>query len=90
MILSAKGQETLLRIKANSAPLAEIKALAKEIGRDQPLALEHWATGQLQSRLLAILVLDRKLLDQALVDELVAGMANCSLTERNQLSASAR
>lgn len=49
----------------------EVRKLAKEIKRDHALALELWATGIVEARLLAILVLDPKRLSADALDAMV-------------------
>ena len=54
--------------------LGELKRLAREIKRDHDLALALWATGSYHPRMLAVLILDRQRIDQALVDRLTADL----------------
>lgn len=49
----------------------DIKALAKKLKTNHPLALELWATGLLEARMLAVLVADPKQLTNELLDEWV-------------------
>lgn len=51
--------------------LGEIRALAKEIKTDHDLALELWATGIIDARLLAILLLTPKALSSDEMDRMV-------------------
>lgn len=74
MELSPKAQELHDQVAADDTPAGAIKKLAKAIKKDHPLAMELWSTGHLNSRLLAVLVMDKKLLDQELVDTLCSGM----------------
>ena len=53
------------------AQLGHIRKLAKEIGRDHELAMELWATGNIDARLLAILLLVPKRLSPAELDAMV-------------------
>lgn len=53
------------------ARLGDVRKLAKEIGRDHDLALELWATENLEARLLATLLLRPKRLTAAELDGLV-------------------
>lgn len=57
--------------------LGEIRTLAKRIKVDHALALELWETGNLDARLLAVLLFDLKKLGRADVDRLVRA-ANAS------------
>lgn len=51
--------------------LGKIRAVAKEIGANHQLALELWATGNIDARQLAILLLDPKRLSAAELDVFV-------------------
>lgn len=51
--------------------LGNIRKLAKEIGRDHELALELWDTGNIDARLLAILLLDVRRLSREELDAMV-------------------
>ena len=53
------------------ARLGDLRKLAKEIGPDHELALELWATGHLEARLLAILLMRPKRLSATELDALV-------------------
>lgn len=74
MALSPKAQELCDQLAPGNTPAGTIKKLAKAIKQDHPLAMELWSTGLLDCRLLAVLIMDKKLLDQALVDTLCADM----------------
>ena len=51
--------------------LGKIRKIAKEIGANHELALELWATGNIDARQLAILLLKPKRLTRADIDEMV-------------------
>lgn len=57
---------------ALGVPLPAIRSLGKEIGHNQGVALELWASGYHEARLLAALVADPKQLDTALVEQWVS------------------
>lgn len=64
----------------------DLKKLAKSIKQDHELAMSLWQSGGFNARLLAVLVMDKKRLDQALIDSLAADMLVHSENEQNQLS----
>jgi len=67
--------ESLLpRLDADDVKLGDIKKIAAEIKRDHELAMALWATERLHPRLLAVLILDKKLLTQDVIDGLVADL----------------
>ena len=51
--------------------LGQIRKVAKEVGRNHSLALQLWATGNIDARLLAILLLTPKQLSEAELDGMV-------------------
>lgn len=83
--LSSKAVSLCNQIKSESTKLGEIKKIAKEIKKDHELAMELWSTEELLPRLLAILILDKKLITQELIDTLDKEMQIHSFDERNQL-----
>ena len=74
MALSPRAQELHDQIASGGTPAGTLKKLAKATGKDHALAMELWSTGKLDCRLVAVLIMDKKLLDQELVDELCADM----------------
>lgn len=74
MPLSERAQELHDQVAPDNTPSGTIKKLAKTIKTDHALAMELWATGNRSSRLLAVLIMDKKQLDQELVDRLCADM----------------
>jgi 3-methyladenine DNA glycosylase AlkD len=64
----------------------DLKKRAKEIKKDHSLALDLWNSGRYHARLLAVLILDKKLVTQDLIDQLAADMLKHESTERNQLT----
>lgn len=76
--------QILQRITAETK-LGNLRKMAKEIGKDHALAMELWSSGRFLPRQLAILVMDKKELSQAVIDELVEEMQAHPLSERVQL-----
>lgn len=74
MPLSPVAQDLHDQVSPTDTPAGSIKALAKAVKKDHPVAMELWSTGDLHSRLLAVLIMDRSLLDQERVDSLCADM----------------
>ncbi len=65
--------------------LGDLRKIAKGIKKDHGLAMELWSTGELLPRLLAILIMDGKMLSQDLVDKLDQDMKSHPEDGRNQL-----
>ncbi|MDW3192450.1 MAG: DNA alkylation repair protein [Cytophagales bacterium] len=84
MNLSPGAQEVYHRIH-DATKLGDIKKLAKEIKKDHELAMELWSTAHLIARKLAVLIMDKKLLKQQLIDQLVLEMQVHTQEEQNGL-----
>lgn len=85
MELSPKAAAIYAHIDPGATKLGDLRSLAKEIKKDHDLAMELWSTGQSLARQLAILVMDKKLLSPAQVDQLVQDMESHAPAEQNQL-----
>ncbi len=76
--------ETLAQIN-KASKFGDLKKLAKEIKKNHTLALKLWETGQYYPRLLAVLILDRKLVDQVFMDKIATDLKNQRVDEWNQI-----
>lgn len=80
--LEELGEEGVRRVavrggagkKQFGVPLGEIRILAKKLKTDHELALALWKTGNLDARLLGILLLQPKRLSAAELDKMVRGI----------------
>lgn len=75
----------LLDQVSDDTMLGDLRRLAKEAGTDHALALELWSSGQKAARRLAVLMLDKKRCDQALVDALDRDLQRLEFDERTAL-----
>jgi 3-methyladenine DNA glycosylase AlkD len=50
--------------------LGDLRKIAKDINKDHELAMELWSTEKFLPRLLAILIMDKKLLSQDVLNKL--------------------
>ena len=85
MALSTKAAKIVSDFKREVPKLGEIKKIGKEIKRDHDLAMELWSTGEYFPRLLSTLILDKNLLTQELIDQLVSDVADHEESQRNQV-----
>lgn len=85
MKLSTKAKDISAQINQETTKLGDLRKMAKEIKKDHTLAMELWSTGQFLQRLLAILILDKKLLSQAFIDQLELDIHTHGFEERNQI-----
>ncbi len=81
---SSKAESILGQIHTQTK-LGDLRIIAKGIKKDHNLALELWVAGSFLSRMLAILIMDSKLVSQDFINELDNDMQIHSLEERNQL-----
>ena len=67
---SQRAEKILSQISSSSTKLGDLRKIANEIKKDHDLAMELWSTGKYFPRQLAILIMDKKLLSEKLVDQL--------------------
>jgi 3-methyladenine DNA glycosylase AlkD len=85
MKLSSKAQKTYSEIDPEITKLGDLRKIAKEIKKDHVLALELWSTGKFMARQLAILIMDKKLLNQTVIDQLDYDIQQHDFDEQNHL-----
>lgn len=85
MKFGQKAKEIYSQIHPETTNLGDLRKIAKNINKDHELAMEIWSTGALLPRLLAILIMDKKILTQDVIDRLDADIQNHEFEERNQL-----
>lgn len=81
---SSKAEDILSQIDTNTKR-GDLRKIAKDIKKDHELAMELWSTEEFVPRLLAILIMDKKLLSQEVLNELDKDMQMHTLDERNNL-----
>lgn len=81
---TSKAEDILGQINSQTK-LGDLRKIAKEIKKDHALATELWGTGKLLPRLLAILIMDSKVLTQEVINQLDKDLQEHPLNERNQL-----
>lgn len=84
MKLSSKTKNIYSQINQDTK-LGDLRNIAKEIKKDHALAMDLWATGEFLPRQLAILIMDKKLLDQEVIDQLDNDIQKHEFDERNHL-----
>jgi len=80
--LSNKANEYLEKLDHEEIPMGKVKAMAKEVKRDHELSVELWSTGKYSPRLFATLILDKKELNQAVLEEMMADLSTHKEKER--------
>ncbi|TDQ32234.1 DNA alkylation repair protein [Zeaxanthinibacter enoshimensis] len=84
--LSTEARKIYSQICQDNTKLGDLRKIAKEIKKDHSLGMELWGTGNFMCRQLAILLFDKKLLTQELLDMLFGDMEEHPFNERTQLS----
>lgn len=74
------------QISDGNTKLGDLRKIATAIRKDQALAMELWSTGNYFARQLAILIMDKKLLSEDLIDLLDRDIQQHPAHERNQLT----
>ena len=85
MALSARAKKIVSEITNGNQKFGDLKKRGKEIKQDHDLALELWSTGDYYPRLLATLILDKKLLSQNVIEEFASDLLTHEEDERNQI-----
>ncbi|MBC1334058.1 DNA alkylation repair protein [Listeria booriae] len=83
--MDKKTAEDILTQINSETKLGDLRKIAKEIKQDHELAMELWSTEKFLPRLLAILIMDKKLLTQDVLNELDKDMQTHPIDERNNL-----
>ena len=83
--MSKQAEYILVSLSGENTKLGDVRKIAKEIKKDHDLAIELWSSGQFFARQLAILIMDKKLLTERLVDQLLDDMTQHPGKEKLQL-----
>ncbi|NNF18592.1 MAG: DNA alkylation repair protein [Flavobacteriaceae bacterium] len=84
--LSSKAKKICAEVSQEDTKLGDLRKIAKKIKKDHELAMELWSSGNFMPRQLAILIMDKKLLTQDLIDKLTTDMEEHSEKERTHLA----
>lgn len=85
VIQTSEKAKTIFRQIDDNTKLGDLRKIAKEIKVDHELAMELWSSGKFLPRLLSILIMDKKLLSEEVLDELVDDMQIHTYDESNNL-----
>ena len=86
MALSAKAKKIASELGDEKTKMGDVKKIGKDIKKDHDLAMELWSTGKYHARLLALLILDKKLLTEDLINQLTSDMTQHEDVQRDQLA----
>lgn len=85
MKLSSKAATILAQISRNDTKLGDVRAIAKEVKKNNDLAMELWSSKHFYARQLAILIMDKKHLTADVIGRLIQDMYQHPEKERLQL-----
>lgn len=85
MKLSTTAENILTQITGKNTKLGDLRTLAKDIKKDHQLAMELWSSAHYFARQLAILIMDKKLLTEEVIDNLVNDIKPHNEKEKLQL-----
>ena len=85
MKLSTKAANILTQIAGETTRLGDLRTIAKAIKKDHQLATELWSSKLFFARQLAILIMDKKLLTEEVIDDLISDMNQHNQNEKLQL-----
>ncbi|MEJ1223978.1 DNA alkylation repair protein [Sediminicola sp. 1XM1-17] len=84
MELSSKAKNIYSHINQDTK-LGDLRKIAKEVNKDHETAIELWSTGEFLPRQLAILIMDKKQLNQQSIDKLDQDIQEHEFEEQNHL-----
>lgn len=82
---SIRAENILTQISDKKTKLGDLRKIAKEIKKDHQLAIELWSTEHFFARQLAILIMDKKLLTDEVIDNLISDINQHDEKEKLQL-----
>ncbi len=85
MEVSLTAKNILNQISSKTTKLGILRTIAKDIKKDHELAMELWSSKLFFARQLAILIMDKKLLTEEVIDKLVSDINQHSEKEKLQL-----
>jgi len=85
MKLSSTAENIITQISDKKTKLGDLRKIANVIKKDHELALELWSTKGYLARQLAILLMDKKLLSEEIIDGLVSDIEQHREDEKLQL-----
>ena len=85
MELSSKAKKIYNQNDKATTKLVDLRKIAIELKKEHDLAMELWSTGEFLPRQLAILIMDKKLLNQEVIDQLDRDIQKHEFDESNHL-----
>lgn len=85
MSATPDARDVLERIERTKPNNTQLRALAKELKKNHPLAVELWKSGGFSARMLSFLLLDLKAVDVAALESMIADLEKAEGKEQSQL-----
>jgi 3-methyladenine DNA glycosylase AlkD len=85
MSSAAEAQVLLERLASTRPNNTEIRAIAKEQGKNPELAAQLWKSGGFSARMLSLLILDLKAVDVPRIERMIADLEAADGREQSQL-----
>lgn len=79
------AQNIISQISDKNTKLGDLRKIAKEVNKNHPLAMELWSSKLFFARQLAILIMDKKLLTEGVIDRLLFDINQHTEKEKLQL-----
>ena len=86
MTISKRAKTLVSEVCREGTKYGDIKKIAKDIKPDHELAMELWSTDEFLPRMLAVLIMDKKLLTQELLETIAADIKGHEYDQRNQIT----
>lgn len=86
MKLSSNATNILAKITDKNTKLGDLRKIAGEIKKDHDLSLELWSAKLFFARQLALLIMDKKLLTEKVIDNLIRDISQHNEKEKLQLT----
>lgn len=86
MAISPEAQNIIDQFDPENPRMGALKKCAAEIGTDHALAMDLWQDGGYTARLIAVLLMDKTLLDQMFIETLAADLEQMGDANRNRIS----
>ncbi len=86
MKISEKALEIYNQINKDNTKLGDLRKIAKDIKKDHTLSLELWSAGKFFPRMLAVLIMDVKKINQEFINKIDKDIQEHIIDERIQLA----
>lgn len=79
------AQQLIDRLNSTKPNLTQIRAIAKEYGKNQEIADELWKHGEANARLLALLIVDLKAINTGSIENMISDIESADKQDQGQV-----